>query len=391
MSIRVLTSGESHGPAVVAVIDGLPFGLAVSGHDIDVELERRQAGHGRGGRMAIEADRVSILSGVRDGYTLGSPVTLLVENRDHRNWKEVMSAGPCKGAGSARVTAPRPGHGDLSGMLKYGTGDARDVLERASARETAARSAAGAVAKRLLAEVGVVVLSRVVAIGPVRIPVATKSTPDDFKGADDDPVRCTDKEASRLMVKAIDDAGLDGETLGGWFEVAAFGVVPGLGSPAQFDRRLDYRLFGAMASVPGVKGVEAGIGFPVGTVIGSEAHDEIIHREGEGLERKTNRAGGLEAGMTNGEPLLLRAVMKPIPTLGRPLATVDTETLEEARAASERADVCAVPAASVVAEGVVALVLAGAYLEKFGSDSIAELRRNLEGYLAGIRRLWSGG
>lgn len=386
--LRITTAGESHGPALVAIVEGVPAGLALSRADIDRDLARRQTGYGRGGRMKIEADSVAILSGVRRGWTIGSPISLLLENRDHENWRDAMAVDAGDGAEYEAETCPRPGHGDLAGMLKLGTRDARDVLERASARETAARVAAGAVARRLLEELGVNVRSRVTAIGGVEWRTGNTATVEAFSGADDDPVRCTDGEASALMVAAIDEAAGDGDTLGGVFEVAAFGLVPGLGSYSRFDRRLDARLCGALASIPGVKGVEVGAGFALGSARGSEAHDEIFYGPEKGLYRETNRAGGLEAGMTNGEPVLLGAAMKPIPTLAKPLATVDTATLEPAEAFKERADTCAVPAAAVIGEAMVALVLADAALEKFGGDSMEELKRNFDGYLEQISKYW---
>ena len=356
---------------------------------IDGELARRQRGYGRGGRMRIETDRVQVLSGIRLGRTIGSPVSLLIENRDHENWIDVMTVGPPEGGPPPGVAQPRPGHGDLAGMLKTGTSDARDVLERASARETAARTAAGAVAKLLLAEVGVTVAGRVVSIGGVRA-VPGEVTPETFT-VDEDLLRCADPEASRMMIEEIDRASEDGDSLGGVFEVVAFGVMPGLGSPSEYDRRLDGRLCGALASIPGIKGVEVGAGFSLASLRGSGAHDEIFFEAGRGLYRETNRAGGLEAGMTNGEPLVLRAAMKPIPSLASPLATVDLETLEPAPAFKERADVCAVPAASVVGEAVVALELASVVIDKFGGDSMGDLTRNLSGYLDRIGGLWKRG
>ncbi|MBU4193595.1 MAG: chorismate synthase [Actinobacteria bacterium] len=388
--MRFLTGGESHGPALAVIIDGLPAGLAISGEDIDRDLARRQSGYGRGERMRIESDRARILSGVRLGFTTGAPITVLIENRDHENWSETMAVEAPRGERPPPETEPRPGHGDLAGMLKTGSGDARDVLERASARETASRTAAGAVAKLLLGEVGITVASRVIRIGSVSAEPGESLSPDMFDGVDQDPVRCADPEASRLMTAEIDRASEEGDSLGGVFEVAAFGVVPGLGSPAQYDLRLDGRLCGALASIPGIKGVEVGAGFSLAAMRGSSAHDEIFHGS-SGLYRGTNRAGGLEAGMTNGEPLVLRAAMKPIPSLARPLATVNLDTLEPARAFKERADVCAVPAAAVVGEAVVALVLADAVTEKFGGDSMEELQHNLAGYLERISGLWERG
>jgi chorismate synthase len=338
--------------------------------------------------MRIESDRARIISGVRLGVTMGSPVTILIENRDHANWSEVMSVADVEGKPFPRETRPRPGHGDLAGMLKYGFDDARDVLERASARETAARTAAGAVARRLLEELGVSVKSRVIRIGGVSTPHLGEITTDSFEGVDDDPVRCADPDTSRSMVEESDSAAADGDSLGGVFEVAAFGLVPGLGSAAQADRRLDTRLFGSLASIPGVKAVEVGVGFDLAAMRGSDAHDEIFFEAGKGVTRGSNRAGGLEAGMTNGEPLVLRAAMKPIPTLARPLSTIDVDTVEPTVAFKERSDTCAVPAAAVVGEAVVALVLADAALEKFGGDTVADIVRSMGGYLERIGHLW---
>jgi len=386
--MRMLTGGESHGPAVVAIIDGVPAMLPVSAAHIDRDLARRQVGHGRGARMRIEQDHVRILSGVRHGRTMGSPLTLLVENLDHEKWKDVMSAEPVPGSDSRAETKPRPGHGDMAGMLKYWTMDARDILERASARETAARVAAGAVARVLLAELGVNVRSRVLAVGPVAVEPASMAGEEEYLRADADPMRCSDSAASGRMVEEVDRAAGDGDSLGGLFEVAVFGAPPGLGSHAQSDRRLDARLCAAFASIPAIKGVEIGDGFGLAGVRGSGAHDELFFEAGRGLYRKTNRAGGIEAGMSNGEPIVVRAAMKPIPTLASPLATVDLALLNAARAFKERADVCAVPAASVVGEAVAALVIADAAQEKFGGDSLGEMKRNLAGYLDQIGDLW---
>lgn len=385
--MRVLTAGESHGPAVIAIVDGVTAGIPLAVDQVDRDLERRQGGHGRGGRMKIERDRAKILSGVRDGLTMGSPVALMIENRDHESWTELMSAAPSDAELKAE-TRPRPGHGDLAGMLKLGTLDARNILERASARETAARVAAGAVARRLLDELGINVRSRVVRVGDVCAPASERMTEADFDLAEADAMRCADKESSAAMVAEVDLAIEQGYSLGGLFEVAAFGVVPGLGSHAQADRRLDTRLCAALASIPAIKGVEVGEGFSLAGTKGFEAHDEIFFEEDRGLYRKTNRAGGLEAGISNGEPIVLRAAMKPIPTLARPLATVDLESLEAVEAFKERADVCAVPAASVVGEAVVALVLADAAQDKFGCDTLSEMKLNLKGYLERIGPFW---
>jgi chorismate synthase len=385
--LRVLTAGESHGPAIIAIVDSVPAGLPLTTADIDRDLARRQAGHGRGGRMKIEKDSARFLSGVRHGLTMGSPVTLYIENRDHANWESAMS--PEAGAEPEKETKPRPGHGDLAGMLKYSTGDARNILERASARETAARVAAGAVGRRLLEEIGVTVRSRVVSVGSARDKSRRGLKETDFLRADEDEMRCLDPDVSAAMMSQVDEASEQGDTLGGTFEVAVFGAPPGLGSHAQADRRLDAILCAALVSIPGVKGSEVGDGFSLGGMRGSKAHDEIFYDKKLLLHRRTNHAGGIEAGMSNGETIILRAAMKPIPTLGKPLATVDLADLSAARAFKERADVCAVPAASVVGEAVVALALASAAQEKFGGDSLAEMRRNAGGYLEQISAWWS--
>jgi chorismate synthase len=389
MRLRVLTAGESHGPALVAVVDGVPSGLSITPEQIDRDLARRQRGYGRGGRMGIESDSVRITSGVRLGRTLGSPIAMVIENRDHSNWSTVMSVTATDSQDLPRETRPRPGHGDLAGMLKHDTTDARDVLERASARDTAARTAAGAVARRFLEELRVDVFSRVVRIGSVALEREDEElSVASFVSAEDDPVRCSDPEEGRRMIEEIERATTDGDSLGGVFEVAAFGLIPGLGSTSQADRRMDARLTGAIASIPGIKGVEVGHGFGLASLRGSEAHDEIFFHSERGVVRGSNRAGGLEAGMTNGEPLVLRAAMKPIPTLSSPLATIDVETREPTVAFKERADACAVPAAAVVGEAVVATVLADAVLEKFGGDTMDDVVRSLGAYLDRLSPLW---
>jgi chorismate synthase len=390
---RFTTAGESHGPALAALVEGVPAGLALGADEIDRELRRRQGGYGRGGRMRIESDRAEILSGVRHGQTLGSPVTLLVRNRDWENWTAAMSPSPVEDEyddeAMRRVFFPRPGHADLVGALKYARQDARDVLERASARETTVRVAAGAVAKRLLAELGITVGSHVVSIAGIEASVP-ETLPDDLNAASDpSPVRCLDAEAEGRMIEAIDAAKRDGDTLGGVVEVVARGVPAGLGSHVSWDRKLDGRLAAALMSIQAIKGVEIGLGFEAAARPGSRVHDPIVldafAERGGGYARASNGAGGLEGGITTGMPLVVRAAMKPISTLMRPLATVDLRTGEKAEAVRERSDVCAVPAAGVVAEAMVAIVLAGAVLEKFGGDSVVELRRNFDGYLDQIR------
>ncbi len=387
---RWLTAGESHGRALVAVCEGVPAGVQVSTGDIAAALARRRAGYGRGARMTFEQDEVELTAGVRHGRTLGGPVAIRVANTEWPKWEAVMSADPVDPAvldGVARnapLTRPRPGHADLAGMQKFGHTDARPVLERASARETAARVALGEVARRLLSQVlGIEILSHVVAIGAITIPDGFMPGPADRDAIDADPVRCADPATSRAMVAEIDTAKKEGDTLGGVVEVLAFGLPPGLGSFTHWDRRLDARLAGALMSIQAIKGVEVGDGFTTATRRGSRAHDEIEATE-NGVARRTNRAGGIEGGMTTGEPLRLRAAMKPISTVPRALDTIDTSTGEPAKAINQRSDVTAVPAAGVVAEAMVALVLAEAAVEKFGGDSAEEMRRNAESYLKAL-------
>jgi chorismate synthase len=390
--LRFATAGESHGPALTTIIEGIPAGLPLRAEHIDPELQRRQGGYGRGGRMRIESDRAEILSGVRHGETLGSPISLLIRNRDWANWTAAMSAEPPDDPGDdelhRRVFLPRPGHADLVGILKYDRSDARDILERASARETAARVAAGAVAKRLLAEVGITVGSHVVSIGGIEARAPDELPADLNAASDPSPVRCLDPDAEGRMIDAIDAAKREGDTLGGVVEVVVRGVPLGLGSHVSWDRKLDGRLAGAMMSIQAIKGVEIGLGFEAARRPGSRVHDEIVADDaaerGGGYGRTGNHAGGLEGGMTTGMPLVVRAAMKPISTLMRPLRTVNLRTGQPDAAIRERSDVCAVPAAAVVGEAMAALVVADAVMEKFGSDSLAELRRNFESYLAAV-------
>jgi chorismate synthase len=384
---RWLTAGESHGRALVAICEGVPAGVRVSTEDISAALTRRRAGYGRGARMTFEQDEVELTGGVRHGRTLGGPLAIRVANTEWPKWETVMSADPVAPgeleglARNAPLTRPRPGHADLAGMQKYGFDDARPVLERASARETAARVALGEVARRMLSQVlGIKILSHVVALGQVRVPDDVMPGPDDGAAVDADPVRCFDAATSAAMVAEIDAARKDGDTLGGVVEVLAFGLPPGLGSFTHWDRRLDGRLAGALMSIQAIKGIEVGDGFTTAGRRGSVAHDEI-EATGDGVARRTNRAGGIEGGMSTGEVIRVRAAMKPISTVPRALDTIDTSTGQPAKAINQRSDVTAVPAAGVVAEAMVALVLAEAAIEKFGGDSVEEMRRNAESYL----------
>ena len=379
MSLRFVTAGESHGPGLTAIVEGLPAGLELRPEDIDRDLARRQLGHGRGGRMKIEKDRAEVVAGVRHGRTLGSPVALRIENRDYRNWEERMNPWPVD-APVDEVHLPRPGHADLAGVMKYGHSDVRNVLERASARETAARVAAGALAKTYLRDLGVVIRSHVTRIGTVAAPERDDPGPEEFEGVDESPVRCLDAAASEAMVAEIDTARKANESLGGVFEVRAFGVVPGIGSYVSWEERLDGRLAAAIMSIQAIKGVGIGDGFDLAGRVGSRAHDEIFFSEERGYFRDTNRAGGLEGGMTTGDPLVVRAAMKPLPTLTKPLRSVDIETKEPAQALRERTDSCTVPAAAVVGEAMVALVLAAAYGEKLGGDHVDDVKAALGAY-----------
>ena len=384
MPLSYRTAGESHGPALIALIEGLPAGLPLTPDDIDGDLARRQLGYGRGGRMKIERDRVQVKSGIRHGMTLGSPVTLEIANLDFPNWERDRMAIWEPAEDVAPITLPRPGHADLAGMQKYGTNDLRNILERASARETAARVAAGAVAKALLRRFGVEVRSHVVRIGEEAVPLRDDLVLNTFEGVDESPVRCLDPDASQRMKAAIKAAGQGHDTLGGVFEVWAFGLMPGLGSHVSAETRLDGRLGQAMLSIQAIKGVELGAGFELGRLPGSEAHDEIFWDEARGYHRRTNRSGGLEGGMTHGGPLVVRAVMKPISTLTRPLASVDIATKEAKKAFKERSDICAVAAAAVVGEAAVAFVLAQALVEKFGGDTLPQLEAAVDRYRAEI-------
>ena len=393
MTLRYLTAGESHGPALVGILEGLPAGLPVNTGQISAELERRRLGHGRSPRMNFEVDRLEILAGVRHGLTIGSPVALVIHNTEWPKWTEAMSVEAPNDPEAVRrsgrgtpLTRPRPGHADLVGMQKYGFPEARNVLERASARETATRVALAAFARRLLAEFGISVLSHIVRIGDVAVPDDSPAPePADLDRIDRDPVRCFDPETSVRMQERIDRAKAERDTLGGVIEIVSFGLPPGLGSHVHWDRKLDTRLAAALMSIQAFKGVEVGDGFRSAATPGSKAHDEIVAAETDAATpytRVTGRAGGLEGGMTTGETLRLRAAMKPLSSLTRPLRTVDVETGDAAEAITQRSDVCAVPRAGVVAEAVVALELASALLEKTGGDSLDEVRRNLSAYRA---------
>jgi chorismate synthase len=387
--LRFTTAGESHGKALVSILEGAPAGIPLLADDVNTDLARRQQGYGRGRRMQIEKDQAEFLSGVRAGYTIGSPIAMLIKNRDWDNWREIMDPAPLEsdetGPRRREVTRPRPGHADLSGMLKYDREDARDILERASARETTSRVAAGAVCRKLLLEIGVTIGSHVVELGGIG--ASSDDLPDDInQAADRSPLRTLDADAEREMIALIDAAKKDGDTLGGVCEVVCRGLPVGMGSHVSWDRKLDGRIGAAMMSIPAVKGVGIGIGFEAARLRGSSVHDEIhAGRDRErsaDILRVTNRAGGLEGGMTTGEPLVVRVAMKPISTLMKPLATIDMKTGESASASVERSDVTAVPAMGVIAEAMLAFVVAQAAIEKFGGDSLNEMKRNLAGYLA---------
>lgn len=384
--IRFTTAGESHGQALIAVVENMPAGMPVTEEYINYQLQRRQAGYGRGGRMKIEADRVRFLSGVRGGFTLGSPVAMLIENKDWANWSEIMDPGPGAAAGDNRaVTRPRPGHADLPGAIKYGHRDIRNVLERASARETAARVAAGSMARRLLEELGVTVLGAVVGIGAVKSEFPERPPGELAVCLSKSALGCADPGAEDLMRAEIDNARENGDSLGGVFEIRVYGLPPGIGSYTSWDRKLDGRLAGAVMAIQAIKGVEVGLGFDAAQLPGSLVHDQIYHDREVGYYRKTNHAGGIEGGMTNGGPVVVRAAMKPIPTLYKPLVSVDIETREAFTASVERSDVCAVPAARVVGEAVVAWEIAQACLEKFGGDKLEEVRERWLSYLDYVR------
>jgi chorismate synthase len=391
-TLRYITAGESHGKALSGILEGIPSGLLLSSEDIDRDLKRRQGGHGRGGRMKIESDHAEIISGVRWGKTIGSPVTVIVENRDFKSWSEGMSSDPVFEGSIPPVTKPRPGHADLPGAIKYDHHDVRNILERSSARETAMRVALGAIAKKFLSVFNINIGSFVVQIGKVEMQDTVYRIQDAknllsfFEKAERSPVRCPDAAASKRMVGIINKAIKEGNSLGGIFEVYVIGAPVGLGSHIQWDRKLDGRLARALMSIQAIKGVEIGLGFEMGKRSGSEVMDEILYNQGSRIfNRKTNNAGGIEGGMTNGMPIILKAAMKPIPTLRKPLRSVDIVTKGPIKAAYERSDICAVPAAAVVGEAMSALTIADAFLEKFGGDNMAEVKRNYESYIQFIK------
>ncbi|WP_438445609.1 chorismate synthase [Gorillibacterium sp. sgz5001074] len=385
--MRYLTAGETHGPQLTAIIEGLPSNLNVLAEDINFQLARRQKGYGRGLRMQIEKDTVQIVGGIRHGKTTGAPVALVVENRDWTHWTKVMSIEPVEeeSEGKRRVSRPRPGHADLNGGLKYNQRDLRNILERSSARETTVRVAVGAIARAFLAEFGIKVAGQVIRIGDVEAVRQDLPIDELIRITEESPVRVADKDAEAKMVAAIDAAKADGDTLGGVVEVIIEGAPVGLGSHVQWDRKLDGRIAQAVVSIQAFKGVEFGIGFEAAQRRGSHVHDEILHSEDKGFERRTNRAGGLEGGMTTGEPIVVRGVMKPISTLYKALQSVDIDTKEVFTAQIERSDTCAVPAAGVIMENVVAWEVAQAFLDKFGGDSMEEIRRNYDSYLAQVK------
>lgn len=383
--LRYLTAGESHGPAITAILEGLPAGVKVNMDEINVDLKRRQGGYGRGRRMQIETDVIEITGGIRHGKSMGGPISLRVENQDWKNWTDVMSVEAVENPPTRRrVTKPRPGHADLAGGLKYGHRDLRNVLERASARETTMRVAVGGVAKQFLDAFGIRVISHVVRIGQVEADVSGMSNNEIWDRAEQSPVRCADEKAAEGMIAEIDRAKSLKDTIGGVFEVKILNVPPGLGSHVQWDRKLDGRLAQAFMSIQAVKGVEIGLGFGVTQVLGSEVHDEIFYDE-NGFYRKTNRAGGIEGGMTEGEEIVVRGALKPIATLMRTIMSVDIDSKEPFDSAKERSDVCTVPAAGVIAEAVAAVVIADAMLEKFGGDSMEEVKRNYLGYMTQVK------
>ena len=393
-ALRYITAGESHGKALIGILEGVPSELLLSEEDIDTDLKRRQGGYGRGGRMKIESDHSEIISGVRWGKTIGSPIAILIENKDYKNWLEGMSPDTKAEGSIPSVTKPRPGHADLSGAIKYDHIDLRNILERSSARETAMRVALGAVAKKFLSEFSIKIGSYVIRIGKIKVQnskfkgqISEKKLLYIFEEAEKSSIRCPDKGSSKNMINLIDKAIKEGNSLGGVFEVFVTGVPIGIGSHIQWDKRLEGRLAQALMSIQAIKGVEVGLGFEMSRKFGSEVMDEIFYsQKSEGFYRKTNNAGGIEGGITNGMPIILRVAMKPIPTLRKPLRSIDIITKEPVEAAYERSDICAVPAAGVIGEAMAALTIADAFLEKFGGDNISETKRNYDSYLEYVKK-----
>ena len=391
MVLRFITSGESHGKGLIGIVEQMPAGVEIGEEDINRELQRRQKGYGRGGRMKIESDRVEIFSGIRNGYSLGTPISYLIRNQDFENWQEIMAPGECKRPEEKIVNRPRPGHADLAGAMKYNQSDMRNILERASARETAARVAAGAMFKKLLESFNIRVYSQVKSIGPVQVKtwqVNEQNWQDLREKVDESPLHSVDTEKEPLMREAIDQARSKGESLGGSFEVGVIGVPPGLGSYINWESRLDSQICALLMSIPAIKAAEIGEGIANSAEPGSRVHDEIFYSEEGGLHRKSNRAGGIEGGISNGETVWARAYMKPIPTLYKPLTSVNTKLWQEEKADIERSDICAVPAAAIVGESMLAFAIARAFLEKFSGDSLDEIRKSYTTYQAYLKRVW---
>lgn len=385
--LRYLAAGESHGPELTAIVEGLPAGVPLTEEFINTQLSRRQGGYGRGGRMQIEKDTVRLTSGVRGGLTTGAPVCLVVENRDWENWSDVMSPHENARTDLRMVTKPRPGHADLSGAVKYNHRDVRNILERASARETAVRVAATTVGRALVEQFGIEITGHVTRIGSITASASNMTWEEIKANSAVSELMCADRDAGEMMKKEIDNAKQEGDSLGGVFEIVVTGIPVGLGSHVQYDRRLDGRIAQAVMSIQAIKGVEIGLGFKVAELPGSQVHDELFYDPSRGFYRETNRAGGIEGGITNGEPIIIRAAMKPIPTLYKPLRSVDLLTKEPYEASVERSDVCAVPAATVVGEAVVAFEIARSLIEKFGGDSLAEMKRNYDSYTDYVKRV----
>ncbi len=390
--LKYYTAGESHGPGLIVMIEGMPAGVNINEGKINEDLARRQKGYGRGGRMKIETDRVEIISGVRNCVTLGSPISMIIRNRDYANWQNIMAPGTCDQVELKTIQKPLPGHADLAGGMKYGHGDLRNILERASARETAARTAAGAFFKQLLAQFNIYIYSEVISIGkegyPGCLPGESLNMEETMRRIEDSPVRCHDRHIEKVMIEEIQKAAAAGETLGGCFTVCALGVPPGLGSHVSWERKLDSRIAGLLMSIPAIKAVEIGDGIQAAGDPGSKVHDPIYYQEKSGIHRRSNRSGGIEGGISNGETVWARAYMKPIPTLMHPLDSVNLSSWKEEKADVERSDVCAVPAAAVVGEAMLAYALAAVFLEKFSGDSTAEIETALSSYRTYLEKVW---